>query len=220
MGLGHLGPLKGDTKVKKKTLIIVILVVAIAAIAAAGAYAVWSNQKVVPDNTISTGGVTIAASDTAMHFDGLLPGSSAPPQFVWVRNDSKVPIMMYAYVRVQDGWDPALTNYVHADITLAPHDFPTDATTLGNSLGYTPGTPYTVYQGVVASLLGADNGRLHLKTIDPNNVATPMDPGQYALYKVVLSLDPNTPQTPFENTMIKCDMVFVGGQVNGLSLAF
>ena len=46
-----------------------------------------------------------------------------------------------------------------------------------------------------------------------------MDPGQYALYKVVLNLDPNTPET-FQNKTIKCDVVFVGGQVDGTSLDF
>ena len=211
--------MKGDTKVKKKTLIVVILIVAIAAIAAAGAYAVWSNQAAVSDNTISTGGVSITASDTAMHFDGLLPGSTAPAQYMWVRNTSDVPIMMYAYVRVHSADDPALTNYVKADITLAPRDFPTDANTLQNSLGYAGG-PYSVYTGVVANLITVDGGKQYLRTIDPNNHATPMAPGQYALYKVVLSLDPNTPQTPFENMKIYCDVVFVGGQVNGLSLDF
>ena len=177
MGFGRPGLMKGDTKVKKKTLLIVILVVAVAAIAAAGAYAAWSNQKAVMDNTISTGGVSITASDTAMHFDGLLPGSTAPAQYMWVRNTSDVPIMMYAYIRVHSADDPALTNYVNAAITLAPRDFPTDANTLENSLGYTGG-PYPVYNGVVANLITVEGGKQYLKTIDPYNNATPMAPGE------------------------------------------
>ena len=80
-------------KLLKKRYFVPLLVVAIMLIAAAGAYAVWSNQKAVTDNTISTGGVSITASETAMHFDGLLPGSTAAPQYVWVRNTSNVPII-------------------------------------------------------------------------------------------------------------------------------
>ena len=113
-------------KLLKKKYFVPLLVVAVMLIAAAGAYAVWANQDSLDGNTISTGGVDITASDTAMHFDGLMPGSAAPAQYMWVRNDSTAPIMMYAYVRVTEG-DPALTNYVNAEITLAPHDFPTDA---------------------------------------------------------------------------------------------
>jgi len=208
-------------KLPKKKYFVPLLVVAIMLIAAAGAYAVWANQDSLDGNTISTGGVDITASDTAMHFDGLMPGAQAPAQFMWVRNDSTVPIMMYAYVRVTEG-DAALTNYVKADITLAPPDFPTDAATLASSLGrdqVNAPNGWPVYNDVLAGILGVDNGKAHLRTLTPSGVPTPMDPNQYALYKVVLTLDPNTPDT-FQNKTVKCDVVFVGGQVNGASLEF
>ncbi len=209
---------------RKKTLIIIIVVVAIAAIAAAGAFAWWSNTATLPDNTISTGGIHLSAGDSAMNFTGFMPGSAPQTQWMWVRNDGSQNIMMYAYVRVQDGWDPAVLNYVNANITLAPSGWPGSPTDLANSLGGTAGGgtgDYPVYSGVVADLLGAANGKLYLRTITPDGTTqTPMTPGQYALYKVVLSLDQNTPNS-FQDQTVKCDIVFVGGQVeSGLTLDF
>jgi hypothetical protein len=200
----------------KKAILVTVAVVAVAAIFAAVAYAYWFSTDSLADNVISTGGVKIEASDSAMSFTDLMPTAdpaNGKTSFMHVYNPGPKPIMFYAYATLDSGTGE-LANYAKVKITLAPGDYPTGDATKAASLGWNGGAGWPVYEGPLANIVGAAAGKQYLKTETPSGSPTPLLAGQYALYKVQIWLDKDTPND-FQNRELRCSMIFVGGQEEG-----
>jgi predicted ribosomally synthesized peptide with SipW-like signal peptide len=224
MGLGHLGPLKGDIKVKKKTLLIIIVVIAIAAISAAGAYAWWtSTDTTVSGNQITTGQMGLTAGgDVPLSAAKLVPQARPPAgpdgdstgfktSYFYVTNTGDTPLMFYGYIPAS-WYDEGIGNVVWAKITIAPTDSPWGAPTGTLSA---LGGPYIVYEGPINALVGEAAGKAELSSRYYANSAwhhTPLAKGQQAWYKVVLWLDGATCDNGSQGKTLQCDLTFKGMQ--------
>jgi len=195
---------------KKKLFVLVAILVV--AIGVGVAYAWWTADGGISGNTVTTGGMSLATSDTAINATGLVP-QNAPgdeaaagyyAKFIWVQNTGSVDEMFYAWLDNASG-DGVLLDAVKCAIWLAPTDAPGDWALTG-SLGQ-PG-PWPVYTGTLRGLYGEDVGKWQLKTVSPGHTATPLHPGQYAIYKIVVWLDGPSAGPDTMNKSLSVDLKF------------
>jgi hypothetical protein len=218
--------------VKHKKLLIVVIVVVAMAIAAAVAYAWWSATVTSGTNTLVAGEVALTMEGLPIEASGLMPqidpeltdidAEYADVTYMWVRNDSSVPVMFYGWL--SDGSDAAgIRPYVNARITLlgsasAPAWWSLPAGWAGT---FQDAGPYDVFDGTVAQLWSQAAGINYLSSrypIGDDWGHTPLDVGEYAVYRVAVWLDSSAPDS-VQNATLSFKINFTGMQVEGWDAA-
>lgn len=217
---------------KHKKLLIVAIVVVAMAIAAAVAYAWWSDTVTSDTNTVATGEVALAMEGLPIQASGLMPQNDPDEEayddaygdvtYLWVRNDSPVPLMFYGWL--SDGLDPkSIRGYVNARITLlgsAPEPYWWSLPS-GWAGTFQDAGPYDVFEGTVAQLWGQSAGINYLSSrypIGDDWGHTPLDVGEYAVYRVAVWLDSTAPDT-VQNATLSFKINFTGMQQEGWDAA-
>ena len=212
---------------KHKKLVIVLAVLVVMAVAAAVAYAWWSATVSVPGNTVTTGQVSLETEGLPIVASGLVPqldpaldaadDKYGAVQYFWVKNGSTTPLMFYGWL--SDGTDANnIRSSVRARIWLLG-----TAAAPGYWTGYpdgwvgtfNPGGPYATFDGTVAQLWsGAPAGRNYLSSRYPIGSSwgrTPINPGEYGVYRIAVWLDSNAPNST-QNSVLGFTINFTGMQ--------
>jgi len=198
---------------KHKKLLIVAIVVVAMAVAATVAYAWWSTTITSDTNSVSTGSVAMEMSGAPwmpITASGLVPQSDpaldaedaeyADVTYFWVKNSSTIPLMFYGWL--SDGSDNKdIRQYVNVRIwllgaTTAP------AYWTGYPAGWVdtfqvPG-PHETYFGTIGGLWSgppAGINYLSSRWWDGTWHRTPINPGEYGVYRVAIWLDSTAPNS-------------------------
>jgi predicted ribosomally synthesized peptide with SipW-like signal peptide len=217
---------------KHKKLLIVAIVVVAMAVAAAVAYAWWSDTVTSDTNTVVAGEVALAMEGLPIQASGLMPqndpdldaadGEYADVTYIWVRNDSPVELMFYGWLS-HGSDDDNIRPYVNARITLlgsasAPSWWSLPAGWVGT---FQDAGPYDVFDGTVAQLWGESAGINYLSSrypIGDDWGHTPLDVGEYAVYRVAVWLDSTAPDG-VQGATLSFKINFTGMQEEGWDAA-
>jgi predicted ribosomally synthesized peptide with SipW-like signal peptide len=204
-------------RLRNRRIWIPLVVIAVMAIAATAAYAWWTASATTDPNTISTG-------ESSLEYGGSLPvnatnlvpqptldstdvndvpGAGYKTSFFWVHNNGDTAMHFEGWLDSVTGNSAILGSQVFVKITIAPttaQGSPWDPT---GSLS-AAGGPYLVYQGPINALFGYASGSTLLTTVGH----APLDPGQYARYRVVTWLDGPTSTPESMNKSMSCVLKF------------
>ena len=190
-------------KHKKLIIAIIAVVVLTAAIALTGVAFGWWTAFATngTNNAVSTGTAGLVMSGNTLNLSGLQPEASTgfvPPadaavDYVYVGNTGSTPLMFYGYLSdpVDSG---GIVPYLDVRITLDPTSNP-----YGWTDTFQTGGPYTVYSGPLSTLWDSSAaGQYYLASVAPplpSTTPTPIEPGQYGVYKIAVWLDSSAPNS-------------------------
>lgn len=183
-------------KLLKKKYFVPLLVVLVMAIAATSAYAWWTTTAQSDPNTVTAGNSAlelggqlpidvsklIPAAPIADGHDQTVPAGPYRVSYFWVHNNGDQPLPFVGWLDNGTGYYDLLGSQVFAKILIAPTDSPYD---VAGSLSSEAGHPWQVYNGPINALYGKAAGSLHLTTANHAD----LQPGQYAVYKVITWLN-------------------------------
>ncbi len=206
---------------RKRVLILLlsVAVLAIAVFAAGAAFGWWTSFATNgTSNAVSTGTAGLVMSGNTLNLSGLVPqvdpGANAPDSaygaadYVYVGNTGSIPLMFYGYLA-----DPSdaggIVPYVHVRIWLDPTSNPYGWTDTFNT-----GGPWLVYQGPLSTIWNSSaQGKIYLGSVAPPNTPTPINPGQYGVYRIAVWLDGSAPNSTQGQTAT-FSVNFAGEQLN------
>jgi hypothetical protein len=220
---------------KHKKLIIVIAVIVVMAVAATAAYAWFTADKFVAGNTVTVAQAgNFVLNGGPIDATGLVPAldpgpgetPATPPvnpnavypssTYFALQNGTDYPMKYYAYLSDGAGTlDPAM---VGVRIYLNP---PTSAP--GYPGGWGPGTfnggppGFVVFQGHLSDLWGQAQGHKYLCSSsgpDFSGILTPINPGEWAIYRVCLWLDGNVADNSASGKWLTVTLNFTGTQLD------
>jgi hypothetical protein len=183
-------------KILRKKYFVPLLVVAVMAIAATAAYAWWTTNAQSDPNTVATGtsglelggqlpinvSKLIPAQPLLDNDDQTVPAGAYKVSYFWVHNTGDEPLPFIGWLDNGTGDYALLGSQVYVKILIAPTDSPYN---VAGSLSSEAGHAWKVYYGPIDALYGKTAGGSHLTT----DGHADLQPGQYAVYKVITWLN-------------------------------
>lgn len=219
---------------RRKLIITAIVVAVVLAIAGGTAYAWWTTTTSEAGNGVGTGSIALDTSGLPIVVSGLAPmtspaldaaDSSYPSvSYFYVHNGGSIKAMFYGWL--SGGNDPNnIKGVVDIRIWLLGATTPPSGWT-GFPSGWTdtfqaPG-PWLVYNGTLDGLWnGASAGRNYLSSRgggSPTWVDTPINPGEYGVYRVAVWLDSSASDPSTQNASVGFTINFTSLQVEQWTL--